>query len=168
MGKKISKDIVSLLGNSYLAYLCTVNEENLPHVTPVFFIYQEKLNLIYFMSMLKTKKITHILSNNRVCLTIDIRDPTNPFNNIGVMIEGKAHLDAEIKLKDFPSNRVFLKEPALKIFAMFEKKYPVLREAEGSVVDNRRLKKFTEVLVSIKLMKLVYWGKGQKFDRITF
>jgi len=99
--KDAIEGIKNLLLTSHFAYLCTLKEDR-PHVTPVFFVYSEDLNSIYFMSSLKSMKMSNILSNNRVCLTVDTRDPVNPFNNRGVMIEGEARLEAEIRLKDYP------------------------------------------------------------------
>jgi uncharacterized pyridoxamine 5'-phosphate oxidase family protein len=160
------KEIKDVLKSSFFAYICTVNEGN-PHITPVFFIYDEGLNLIYFMSSLKSRKMKNILANNKVSLTVDFRDPINPFNNRGVMIEGEAKLEAEIKLRDYPSNRVFLKESALKILEMFEEKYPILKQKLAGK-EFKLVKKFSEVLVSIKPKKMVYWGGGPKFKRIKF
>ncbi len=169
MEHKFSEELKNLLKESYFAYLCTVDGHNMSHVTPVFFVYNEELNLIYFMSTLKSRKITNILSNNKVSLTVDIRDPVNPFNNRGMMIEGEARLEAEIKLMESPSNRVFLKKSAVNAFKMFEVKYPVLKETDSSAINLRRMmNKYTEVLISVKPKKMIYWSGGPKFKRIEF
>lgn len=121
------------------------------------------------MSMLKSRKITNILSNNKVSLTIDVRDPVNPFKNEGVMVEGEAWLEAEIHLMKHPTNRVFLTESTIKVYELFERKYPILRGEGSSVVDSQKFKKkIVEVLVSIKPTKMVYWSGGPKFQRFKF
>lgn len=164
-----SEEIRDLLRDSYFAYLCTVDEENTPHITPIFFVFHEKSNLVYFMSSLKSKKIANILLNNKVSLTVDVRDPANPFNNKGAMIEGEAHLEGELKSMKPSSNRILLKESAIGIFKMFEVKYHILRKAKPGLREPMRLvKRFSEVLVSIKPKKIVNWSGGPKFKRVEF
>ena len=167
-GKDPKEAITNLLETSFFAYLCTVNG-NMPHVTPVFFVYVEDSNSIYFMSSLKSKKMKNLLTNNRVSLTIDVRDPVNPFKNKGIMIEGIAQLVAELYLWKPSSDRVFLKDSAKQVLEMFEKKYPILKQPE---LNNEKtlelIRKFAEVLVSIKLKKIIYWGGGPKFTRVKY
>jgi len=165
--EKVKEEVRNLLRNSYFAYLCTVNN-GAPHVTPIFYVYHEGLNLIYFMSSLESRKMKNILSNKNVSLTVDVRDPLDPFKNSGIMVEGEAKLEAEIKLIDQPSNQVYLKEGAIKVFKMFQEKYPILNQSRVTDRPLRTLRKFSEVLVSIKPRKIIYWGGGPKFKRIRF
>ncbi len=166
---KLPEEIRNLLRASYFTYLCTVDGENNPHVTPMFFVYNEELNLIYLISSLKSRKLRNILRNNNVFLTIDARDPTNPFENIGIMIEGRAHLEAKMKIIKSPSNRIFLKKSAIKALKMLEKKYPFLREGKlRSERSTNLLKKFSEVLISIRPRKIVCWIGGPKFKRVEY
>ncbi len=112
---------------------------------------------------------SNILENNEISLTVDVRDPINPFNNIGMMIEGEARLEAEIKIIESPSNRIFLKNSAINAFKMFERKYPMLREEKPGLRKSTRLvKKFSEVLISIKPKKIICWIGGPEFRRIEY
>lgn len=166
--EKVPEKIVNLLKSSYLAYLCTTDGQNRPHVTPIFFVYHEGLNVSYFVSSLKSRKISNIRANNNVSMTVDLRDPVNPFNNVGVMTQGEATLEYEILPQQCPSDMIF-PEPALSAFQMLKTKYAVLRHIEPSFSGSMSLiRRFSEVLVSIKPRKMVHWQGGGRFARIEF
>ncbi|MDL5502968.1 MAG: pyridoxamine 5'-phosphate oxidase family protein, partial [Candidatus Methanoperedens sp.] len=61
-----------------------------PHLTPVFFIYDENSQKLFFITNDKSKKVKNLSENPNVSITIDIRDSVNPFNNEGVMAQGTA------------------------------------------------------------------------------
>jgi len=166
--KKIPEEIIKLLKGSYFAYLCTADEENMPHVTPIFFVYDELLNMNYFVSSLKSRKISNMRVNRRVSVTVDARDPVDPFNNVGVVTQGEARLEFEITPDDSPSNMIF-PQPALSAFQMLKKKYDVLRQTEPSFSSSMSLiRRFSEVLVSVKPMRMIYWQGGGRFRRVQF
>lgn len=167
MRNKLPEEIRNLLKNCYFAYLCTVDGENRPHITPIFFVYDQNANLVYFISASKSRKIRNIRLNNRVSLTVDIRDPVNPFNNVGVMTEGEAKLEYELG-PEGSSNEVF-PESVLSAFERFKTKYAILRQLEPSLSRSLSLiRRFSEVLVSIEPKKMVYWGGGGRFRRVEF
>jgi len=164
----IPEEIRKLLTKCHFAYLCTADENNRPHIVPIFFVHDLDTNLTYFVSDSKSAKIRNIRLNNRVSLTVDVRDPVNPFNNVGVMTEGEASVEYELGPEESPSDAIF-PESALKAFEMFKGKYAVLRQVEPSFSRSMNLiRRFSEVLVSVKPKKMVYWGGGGKFKRIQF
>src|SRR3972149_9594596 len=81
-----------LLRDAYFAYVCTADEQNRPHITPVFFYFDESSGNIYFRTSRSSKKVSNLLKNNRVSLTIDVRDIEDPFNNTGIIVRGRADL----------------------------------------------------------------------------
>lgn len=165
---EVPEEIRKLLTKCYFAYLCTVDENNRPHITPIFFVYDRNANLMYFVSASKSRKIRNIRLNNRVTLTVDIRDPVNPFNNVGVMTEGEASVEYELGPEESPSDAIFPKS-ALKAFEMFKRKYAILRQVEPSFSRSMNLiRRFSEVLVSVKPNKMVYWGGAGRFRRVEF
>jgi hypothetical protein len=165
---EVSEEIKKLLRKCYFAYLCTVDENYSPHITPIFFVYDRNANLIYFVSPSKSTKIRNIRLNNRVSLTIDIRDPVNPFNNVGVMTEGEANIEYELGPEESPSQAIF-PQSALEAFDMFKRKYAILRQVEPSFSRSMSLiRRFSEVLVSVKPYKMVYWAGGGTFGRVEF
>jgi uncharacterized pyridoxamine 5'-phosphate oxidase family protein len=165
---EVPEEIGKLLTECHFAYLCTVGENNRPHITPIFFVYDRNVNLMYFVSASKSRKIRNIRLNKRVSLTVDIRDPVNPFNNVGVMTEGEAGVEYELRPEESPSHAIFPKS-ALEAFEMFKRKYAILRQVEPSFSRSMNLiRRFSEVLVSVKPKKMVYWGGGGKFKRVQF
>lgn len=165
---EVPQEIRELLTKCHFAYLCTVDGNNRPHITPMFFVYDRDANLMYFVSNSKSAKTRNIRLNNRVSLTVDVRDPVNPFNNVGVMTEGEASVEYEPGPEEFPTGAIF-PESALKAFEMFKRKYAILRQVEPSLSRSMNLiRRFSEVLVSVKPTKMVYWRGGGRFRRVEF
>jgi len=165
---EVPDDIRDLMTKCYFAYLCTVDEANQPHITPIFFEYDDSTRLTYFMSASESTKIRNIRLNNRVSLTADIRDPINPFNNVGVMIEGEAKIEHELDPRRSPSDEIFM-ESTLRAFERLKRKYIIQRQLEPSFSRSMSLiRRFSEVLVSVTPKKMVYWGGGGKFKRAEF
>jgi len=165
---EVPDEIRNVMTKCYFAYLCTVDEANQPHVTPIFFEYDDSTSLTYFMSASESTKIRNIRLNNRVSLTADIRDPINPFNNVGVMIDGEARIEHELDPRRSPSDEIFT-ESALRAFERLKRKYSILRQVEPSFSRSMSLiRRFSEVLVSVKPNRMVYWGGGGKFKRARF
>jgi general stress protein 26 len=65
----------------------------------MFYIWDEKTSTIYLVTSKRSKKVSNIRRNRNVSITIDVRDPTSPANNSGVMIRGKALL-TEMEVAD--------------------------------------------------------------------
>jgi len=145
------------LASAPFAYLCSVDEDNQPHVVPVFFVYNKSRRSVFITTSLRSKKISNIRKNPKVSLAVDIRDEENPFNNRGVLIQGTAEIEtADKSFKD--------------IFDEFRRKYPVLgaplsleKDSSASVVHE-----FVEVLVRVRLEKMVAWGGGPRFESVKY
>ncbi len=152
---KIPDEILKILYGNYFGYVCTCNSENQPHITPVFFVYDHNYSKIFFITNEKSIKVRNIKINQRVSITVDIRDPINPFNNEGVMAQGTA----EVKEK---GPVYFLPEETLKLY------YDIYLEFKGkyqAVVENKPLSE-NDVIVQINIEKLVYW-RGPHFKSVN-
>ncbi len=145
----------------HFAYICTVGSSNHPHVTPVFFVYSWEDSSIYLITSSKSKKMTNIRSNRRVAITIDIRDPVDPQNNLGVLVRGKAEIIGSLttagKRDDWET----------RLHNSFEDKY---KEFEKWLSDYRgRTGPASIVWVKIRPSKMTWWRlwrfKTLKFPR---
>lgn len=152
--------MVEILRDSHFAYLCTTDQSNQSHITPMFFVFDEETRDILVFTHTESKKIKNIRVNPKVCLTVDVRDPQNPFENIGVMVQGEAVVESPVD-----SFSIIEDEELMRIYKEFSKKYPVLSEAQSPT----RLKypEFTEALVRVRANKMVYW-KGPHFVTVNF
>lgn len=153
--KKLPRKIVKVLKESHFAYFCTTDQKNQAHITPMFFIFDEKTNEIFVFTHSKSKKLKNISVNPKVCLTVDVRDPENPFNNLGVMVQGEA------KVEQIVDSTSLSKDGKMReIYRNFSKKYPMLSEAPS--INQVRYQKLREVLIRVRANKMVYW-KGPHF-----
>jgi len=158
--KKLPSEISELLKESHFAYFCTTDQKNQPHITPMFFFFDEETNETFVLTPLTSKKIENIRTNPKVCLTVDVRHPENPFENSGVMVQGTAMIE-----KTIDSFSTGQDEKLMKIHTGFNKKYPVLSEAQA--LTEVKYQEFTEVLVRVRANKMVYW-KGPHFVTVNF
>jgi len=158
--KELPSEISSILRESHFAYFCTTDQDNQPHITPMFFLFDEKTNEIFVFTYLRSKKMKNIKVNPKVCLTVDVRDPENPFENRGVMVQGEAMIE-----KTVDSHSISLDKKLMRIYKDFSRKYPLLNEIETTT--HVKYQRFTEVLVKVQASKMVYW-KGPHFLTINF
>jgi general stress protein 26 len=158
--KELPSEISKVLRESHFAYFCTTDRNNQAHITPMFFLFDETTKEIFVFAYLKSKKIRNIQVNPKVCLTVDVRDPRNPFENRGVMVQGEATIE---KTSDMFS--IGLDKKLMRIYKDFSKKYPVLSEEQTPT--QVRYQQFVEVLVKVRPNKMVYW-KGPHFVTVIF
>jgi general stress protein 26 len=158
--KELPSEISKVLRESHFAYFCTTDQNNQAHITPMFFLFDEKTNEIFVFAHLKSKKIKNIRVNPKVCLTVDVRDPKNPFENRGVMVQGEAVIE-----KTVDSFSTSQDKKLMRIYKDFSKKYPVLSEAQAPTQVKYR--EFAEVLVKVRANKMVYW-RGPHFVTVNF
>ena len=88
----IPSEALDILHNGFFAYLGTTDLECNPHVTAMFYIWDDKTNTIYLIASRESKKVHNLKQNRNVCVTIDQRDPSSPARNAGVMVRGRGHL----------------------------------------------------------------------------
>lgn len=113
-----------LLNRSMTATLATVDNNNMPYVTPVHYIYFEECIFIHGLN--KGQKIDNIKNNNNVsfnvfdmdCLLVDSQDPANTNTKYqSVIISGSASLVTDLDLK-----RKVLQEFVLKYVSFLKDK----------------------------------------------
>jgi nitroimidazol reductase NimA-like FMN-containing flavoprotein (pyridoxamine 5'-phosphate oxidase superfamily) len=158
--KKLPPQITEVLKESHFAYLCTTDQNNQPHITPMFFIFDEETKDIFVVTSRKSKKMKNIQVNPQVSLTVDVRDPDNPFNNRGVMVQGRVVIE-----KTLDSLSVAKDIKLIGIYKEFNKKYPILSEAKTSA--QIEYQEFSETLVRVHADKMVYW-RGPYFITVNF
>ncbi len=151
----IPDEAQKLLKGGRIGYLCTSGPKNQPHITPIFAIYDCRTYRMYFQAKRASKKVKDIIANPNVSLTIDSRDPLNPFNNEGVMIQGDAELlEADLEKSilgegDVPDDIIVAIDTFKSDFA--------------DVVSKG--KSTEKVVIKVKTRKMVYW-RGPKFQKI--
>lgn len=154
MNKRIPDEMLIILYSNYFGYVCTSDTRDQPHLTPVFFVYDENSQKIFFITNEKSKKVKNITENPNVSITVDIRDAVNPFNNEGVMASGIAEIAEKGPI-------YFLSEETLRlyydIYMEFKSKYQ-------AVIENKPLGE-NDVIVQINIEKMVYW-KGPHFKSV--
>jgi nitroimidazol reductase NimA-like FMN-containing flavoprotein (pyridoxamine 5'-phosphate oxidase superfamily) len=96
----IPDEALKILREGFFAYLGTAEPRCEPHVTAMFYIWDESINTIYLVTSKESKKVLNIRRNRNVSVTIDQRDPISPAGNSGVMIRGQAFL-IEMELADY-------------------------------------------------------------------
>ncbi len=150
---EIPEEMLKILYGNYFGYVCT-SYKGQPHITPVFFIYDNDRKKIYFITNENSVKVRNIRANHQASITIDIRDKKNPFNNEGVMAQGTGEI-TEKKAIYFLSEETL--ELYYEIYSEFKAKYQ-------AVVENRPLGE-NDVIVQINIQKLVYW-RGPHFKSV--
>ncbi len=159
--QNLPPEMTEVLSTGHFAYLCTTDKKNQPHITPTFFAFDTQNNSFYVMTSSDSKKLKNLQVNDKVSLSIDIRDPTNPFNNRGVMVQGKATVD-----KCIQSNSNGVDKELVSACDAYQRKYPVLlREAKFPVAPE--YEKFSEALIRIVPDKMMYW-RGPNFITVNF
>ncbi|MFQ6129560.1 MAG: pyridoxamine 5'-phosphate oxidase family protein [Candidatus Hadarchaeaceae archaeon] len=146
--KEIPTKIKMLLAEGRFTYFCTTDAALRPHVIPMLFVYSAENNKILLMSSRKSKKVRNLRSKNTVSLTVDVRNPVNPFLNYGVMIQGLA--------------RVLDLKKRMEVLEMFARKYP--RFVRRKKLKGKFLPVYTDVLIEVTPKLMVYW-RGAHFTR---
>ncbi|MFX0106985.1 MAG: pyridoxamine 5'-phosphate oxidase family protein [Candidatus Hodarchaeota archaeon] len=88
--KEIPADAIRMLKSCFFAYLGTSEPGCLPHLTAMFYIWDDESESIFLITSKGSKKISNIRKNTKVCVTIDERNAVSPASNRGVMIQGRA------------------------------------------------------------------------------
>ena len=83
---------LDILRNGFFAYLGTTDLECNPHVTPMFYIWDDETRTIHLVTSRQSKKALNIRRNKNVSVTVDQRDSASPAGNVGVMVRGRGYL----------------------------------------------------------------------------
>ncbi|MHA2285287.1 MAG: pyridoxamine 5'-phosphate oxidase family protein [Candidatus Thorarchaeota archaeon] len=141
--KEIPLEALKILENCYFAYLGTTRIGCDPHITAMFYIWDDKTKSIYLVSTQKSAKVRNIRRNPKVTITVDERDPNSPAQNSGVMIRGKAQL---IPMED--ADDVLMSQYLIKYYNFLSEGYPL-----GS-----------RIAIRVKVRNLSYW-RGTNFAK---
>ena len=141
--KEIPPEALMILENCYFAYLGTTQTGCVPHITAMFYIWDEKTKSIYLVSSEKSAKVRNIKRNPKVTITVDERDPISPAQNCGVMVRGHA----EILPMDVADD-VLMGQYLIKYYNFLSEGYPL-----GS-----------RVAIRVKTKNLSYW-RGTNFAK---
>ena len=93
--------------------LCTIDKNNFPHITPVWYPYAEKK--IYIGTNTKSQKIKNLQKNNHASFCVDVG--VNSPDIYGVMGQGIANIILEM-----PKTKTIAKKILLKYFKTLENK----------------------------------------------
>ena len=178
---RLTPEMINVLTKSHFAYLCTTDQKNQPHITPMFYVFDEKTKNIFITASSNSKKMHNIRANPKISLTIDIRDEMNPFNNQGVMVQGEAVVEKNeqgtgekvLHVAMYLEGNPFVEkteagtkdEKLYQASKAFAEKYPVLQETKSPM--SGEVKKFSEKLIRIVPKKMVFW-RGPNFTTVNF
>ncbi len=97
--KEIPEEALRILKSSFFSYLGTSEPGCLPHLTAMFYVWDDTSKSVYLISTKGSRKISNIRRNTKVSLTVDERNAISPAANRGVMIQGRAMM-IEMELVD--------------------------------------------------------------------
>lgn len=143
----ISNDILILLLDRSLLHCCTLDENGIPHITPIMYYFEMNKCIIKFLIEKKSVKARNLRKNPYVSFTADSTHKTNPLMNTGIMINAIARFDDT-------SNEI-------------ETGYERLRRRYSSQMIPELVGTYTlksDLLVRASIFKIVYW-KGPFFQR---
>ncbi len=96
---EIPDGALDILRSGFFSYLGTSEADCMPHLTAMFYVWQEQSKQIFMVTTKGSHKISNIRKNTKVCVTVDERDAVLPAANSGVMIRGRAMM-VEMELLD--------------------------------------------------------------------
>lgn len=135
-----------LLTEGTIAYFCTTDTRNNPHIVPAFFIFDLTECHAHFLFDRDSEEIRNLRSRPQISFAVDVRDHNNPVENKGVMVKG------ETTLRE--SNRAEVEMERVK--QLFEEKYGW--SPSGNFVWHDH----DECLVDVTVKKISCW-QGAKF-----
>ncbi len=117
--------------------LSTIDKNNFPHITPVWYMYRG--GKIYIGTHTKSQKIKNLKKNNRVSFCVDVG--VNAPNIYGVMGQGIANI-----ILDIPKVKIIAKKILRKYFKTLENK------SAKELLDN------TDCIIEIITQKYSQWN----------
>lgn len=151
------KEIIWLLNEGRFGYVGTSDEKMTPHLTPVIFAFDG--HRIFFAVSKISKKLKNMRENQKIAFLVDVRDPSNLYNNRAVLFMGRAKIYG---LLDAALNVFRL----LKIRSVFHKKYPEYvykykTEEERLPLAWRTTLFVSRMLVEVEVEQMVYWREAR-------
>ncbi|MFW9921497.1 MAG: pyridoxamine 5'-phosphate oxidase family protein [Candidatus Thorarchaeota archaeon] len=105
----IPDEVHRILNEGFFAYLSSAEPGCQPHITTMFYLWDEKEEKVYLITNEKTKKLKNIKTNPNIAITVDERDPDSPAGNRGVLLRGKARVISIPEMGDIILNRYLSK-----------------------------------------------------------
>ena len=105
MMHQIPTEALQILEDGFFAYLGTARKSCTPHITTMFYLWDAEKMKVYLITSDTSTKAKNIRLNNKVSVTVDIRDPESPERNRGVLIRGRARLISVEEMGDVYLNR---------------------------------------------------------------
>ena len=106
---QLPQEVHKILSDGFFAYLSTAEPGCLPHITTMFYLWDNNSQKIYLITNEKTKKLRNIMKNPNVAITVDERDPESPAGNKGVLVRGVAKIIGIQEMGDILLNRYLSK-----------------------------------------------------------
>ena len=88
--KVLPQDWLDYVKNQPVLRIATISEDRVPHITPVWFVFDD--SIFYIATDQHTKKLKNIKKNKNVSLVIDSYDPNNWDIVKGIVFNGIAEL----------------------------------------------------------------------------
>ncbi len=144
----------------HFGYIGTAGRDLAPHVTPVIFVYDGRG--IFFATSKIAKKLKAIRENNRVAFLVDLRDPSDEYNNMAVMVTGRAKIYS-------PLYSLFHLADLVRVRRLFLHKYPKYfrayeREKERIPKPWQTTLFLQRSLVRIAIEKYTFWRKTRRIS----
>jgi nitroimidazol reductase NimA-like FMN-containing flavoprotein (pyridoxamine 5'-phosphate oxidase superfamily) len=102
---QIPAEALQILEEGFFAYLGTANRSCVPHITTMFYLWDSETMKVFLITAETSKKVRNVKQNNKVSITVDVRDPVSPEQNRGVLIRGRARIISIEKMGDVRLNR---------------------------------------------------------------
>ncbi len=151
------QEIIWLLNEGRFGYVGTSDKKMNPHLTPVIFVFDG--HRIFFVVSKISKKLRNMRENQKIAFLVDVRDPSNLYNNRAVLFMGRAKVYG---LVDATLSIIKL----LKVRSLFHEKYPeyVSRyktEEERLPLAWRTTLFVSRMLVGVEVEQMVYWREAR-------
>lgn len=145
----------------FFGYVGTAGRDRLPHVTPVIFVYDGRN--VFFVTSKAAKKLRNIRQNSKIAFLVDIRDPSNLYNNRAVLILGRAKvyglLDVGLSYRRMSRIKTLFYHKYPQYMRMYETKKGELPTAWRTTLFVSR------ILVRVHAERIVYWREARPIPR---
>ncbi len=103
--RQIPVEAIEILEDGFFAYLATIVEGCSPHITTMFYLWDPEKMKVFLITSQNSVKARNVKRNNRVSVTVDMRDPVSPEGNRGILIRGQARIISMEEMGDVLLNR---------------------------------------------------------------
>ncbi|MHA2052090.1 MAG: pyridoxamine 5'-phosphate oxidase family protein [Candidatus Hodarchaeales archaeon] len=167
--KAIPKDVKNLLCCARFAYVGTVSEKSVPHITPSLFVFDGRH--VFLATSIKSQKVKNLRIWKKIAVCIEYRKGEDVLKSQGVLIQGKARIYGHNTFFGL-IYVLFTGLRMLLIRNLFTRKYPDYLIQYSKNNQNlprawRTLPILSRTIIEIIPDRFIYW-KGPRFSRIKF